>query len=424
MLEVLVGRQPIYDKGPEVHAYELLFRNSAANRADIVDGDHATASVIMNTFLEIGLEQIVGEHLAFINFTRNLIVKKFCEVLPSDRVVLEVLEDVAADADVVDALKLLAAHGYTIALDDFVYRDDLRPLIETCHMVKLDMLALGQGGMREHVEILRPFNVKLVAEKIDSHEDFEFCKRIGFHYFQGYFLSKPHVVKGHKLSANRLGILRLLAKLQNPNTLSEEVERDISADVELSYKLLRYVNSAVCGLATQISSIRDAVLFVGTNRIKTWASLVLLGGIDDKPRTLLTTALQRAKMSELLAAALGTPAHDRYRFFTAGLFSVLDAMLDKPMDEVLQNLPLSLEINAALLCQTGVVGSVLRCVVAYEKTDWDRVSCPPLTAERIRECYIESIHWATAASSDVPAARPATRSTSSSVPANEVTAGA
>jgi EAL and modified HD-GYP domain-containing signal transduction protein len=395
MLDVFVGRQPIYNRQLEVFAYELLFRSGEGNQAGVLDGDQATSQVVLNTFVEIGLEAIVGSKQAFINLTRDFILQDYSQVFPTDRVVVEVLENIPVDAELIEAVRELSAKGYTIALDDFIYRESLRALVEIADIVKVDILAQDRLALQEHVAVLRQYNVKLLAEKVETQDDFRYCKDLGFDYFQGYFFCKPEVIKGHRIPANRLVTLQLLAKLQDPETDFEELESIVSRDVSLSYKLLRVVNSAFYSLTRKVDSIRHALLLLGTRFITSWVSLIILAGIDDKPHELMITAMVRAKMCELLAQALGRRNKDT--FFTVGLFSALDALMDSSMEEVLGSLPLSDEIKAALLEYEGSLGAVLRCVLAYERSNWEEVCYLGLDRGTITRAYLEAIAWATKA---------------------------
>ncbi|MBI5041049.1 MAG: HDOD domain-containing protein [Gammaproteobacteria bacterium] len=301
MQDIYIGRQPIFDRDLNVFAYELLFRSGTQNHAGEFDGDQATSQVIVNAFIEIGLDQIVGTHRAFINLTRSFVTSSTPLPFPKDRVVLEVLEDIRPDAEVIASVRSLAEQGYTVALDDFVFNDDLKPLVELAQIVKIDLMALSREQLDEHVRLLRGYNVKLLAEKIETQEEFEHCKELGFEYFQGYFLSKPNIVQSQQLPPNRLAVLQLLSKLQDPESDAGEVEKLVSQDVALSYKLLRYINSAFFALPKKIDSIRQAVVYLGTSAIKTWITLLVVAGLGNKPTELVIQAMQRAKMCELLA---------------------------------------------------------------------------------------------------------------------------
>ncbi len=389
--QIMVGRQAIFDRDLQVVGYELLYRDSQMNAATFSDGDVVTARVMLNTFLEIGLEQMVGPHQAFINLTTRFLRENLCDDLPRDRVVLEVLENIPMDEDVISAMGRLSAEGFTLALDDFEYEERLRPMVEHAHMVKLDVMALGPERLQQDVAILRQFPVKLLAEKIESQEIFESCKKLGFDYYQGYFFCKPKIVEGKCIPPNQMAILSLLSKLQNPETDMGEVEEIIKQDVSLSYKVLRYVNSAFFALPKKIDSIRQATCLVGLARLKTWGMLLVMAGLNEKPLELLLVALVRAKMSELVADAL--QEHELDEYFTVGLFSVLDALLDKSMTEVLSMVELSESAHAALVEQRGKLGKVLQCVMAYEVGDWDGVQELGLDLPTLQKSYFSAMAW-------------------------------
>jgi EAL and modified HD-GYP domain-containing signal transduction protein len=393
---IFVGRQPIYNQRLDTIGYEVLFRNNTAHYADFLDGDRATVQVLLNTCIEIGLEAIVGNKPAFINFTRDLLLQDHAFIFPPERIVVEVVENTSIDADLLGALLRLSTHGYTIVLDDFVYQDYLRPLVDLADIIKIDVCALDRIAVKEHVELLRPLNVDLLAEKVETLEEFRYCKDLGFTYFQGYFFCRPDIVKSKRSFANRLTLLHLLSELQNPDVDFRKLQDLICRDVSLTYKLLRVINSAFYGLAQKVESVRQCLLLLGTRAITTWVTLILLTGIDDKPHELLTTSMIRAHMCERLAQAM---THDgRDTFFLVGLFSVLDALLDRPLPEALAELPLTDNILQALLYHTGTLGETLECVLAYERGDWEQVSCQNLDHEVIADAYLEALRWAAEAS--------------------------
>ncbi len=391
MNQAFVGRQPIYGRSIDVFAYELLFRNNEVNRASFTDGDAATAQVMLNTFVEIGLDHIVDHHLAFINLTRDFVLGNYCVALPKDRVVLEVLENMGVDQELVDALQRLSNQGYRIALDDFVYHESLKPLVEIADIIKVDVLELDRETVAEHVKILRQYPVKLLAEKVETHEEFEFCRDLGFDYFQGYFFCKPKVISAKPMPANRMAILALLTQLQNPTIEISHLERIIQEDLSLGAQVLRYINSAFFEMPKQIDSIDQAVNMVGTDRLRTWASLLMLARIEDKPVELLVTAIVRARMCEQLALADHVPDVDQY--FTVGLCSILDGLLDQPLGDIIPTLPLGSDIREALVNKKGSLGMTLDCVLAYERGDWDTVLCHGVEVETVKTAYLEAISW-------------------------------
>jgi EAL and modified HD-GYP domain-containing signal transduction protein len=375
-----------------VLGYELLFRDNEIDQATFSDGDQATAEVILNTFMDIGLEEVVGQSQAFINFGRNLIMASYCESLPRNRVVFELLETVEPDEALVKRLAHLKSRGYRIALDDFVCRNPNPQLLEAVHYVKLDLLASDLEKIKEAVATLRRFPVELVAEKVETREQFQMCRELGFDYFQGYFFCRPELVASKRLPVNRLATIRLITKLNNPDIKMKELNEALSQDVSLSYKLLRYTNSAVCGLNRQIESISHAAVLVGLERMRIFASLILFSGLVDKPHDILVTGAARARMCEKIAEALKLDRPDR--FFLVGLFSVLDALFDRPLEEIVKTLPLAAEVTNGLLKHEGDLGAVLRCSMAFERQDWQEAqSSVRLSEEKINEIYEQAIRW-------------------------------
>ncbi len=294
MPDIFVGRQPIFDRNLNVVAYELLFRSGGTNWAEITDGEYATSQVVHDAFMEIGLESLVGTKRAFINLTRDFILQDYTAVFPTDRVVLEVLEGIVVDAELIEAVRALSHQGYTIALDDFVYHDHLRPLVVVADIIKVDVLGLDRLTLQQEVARLSHYDIKLLAEKVETRDDLAYCRELGFDYFQGYFLCEPDIVTGQRSPANRLAVLHLLAKLQDAETTMEQLEAIIRQDVSLSFKLLRLVN-ADPSLPHQIDTIHQALLLLGTKFITAWGSLIMLADIGDKPHELMVTALIRGK---------------------------------------------------------------------------------------------------------------------------------
>ncbi len=364
----LVGRQAIFNRQMEVFGYELLYRDGTDNRANIVDGDEATARVMVNSFLELGIEQISGNGQAFFNLTANLFLGQQYEALPTKNVILEVLETIDPTPAVLEALIQARKCGYKIALDDFVVSDSHRVFLNHADYVKVDVLALSQDELQQQVAILKEFPVQLLAEKVEDHEIYAQCLDLGFDYFQGYFFCKPQIVEGVSLNSNRMAVILLLAKLQDPFIELPALEGLVKNDIALSVKLLRYVNSASVGLPRSVDSISQAIGFVGTERMRQWASLLILAQTGDKPTELMRIALIRAHMCEDLSPLYGgSPGQG----FTVGLFSILDAYFDCDMRQLVAELPLAPEILDALLKREGALGTTLERMLAYEQGNWE-----------------------------------------------------
>ena len=387
-----IGRQEIFDARRAVVGYELLYRQREnALQANAVDGDQATSQVIMHSFWELGLHTVVGNHMAFVNLTRNFLLNRDLLPPPGPQLVLEILEDIAVDEAVVAAVRDLKARGYVIALDDFVYRDDFRPLLEIADIIKIDVQQVNGARLDEHFRLLRPYQLRLLAEKVETPEVFEACTRLGFDYYQGYFLCRPHVLSARRLPSNRVNALRMMAKLQEPDLDVEALDEIISQDPALSYGLLRHMNSASIGLGRKVQSIHHAIVYLGEIELRRWGILIALAGIDDNPDALVATSLIRARMCELLSAR--SNPRGKASAFMVGLFSTLDAMMDQPLETMLDKLPLSREIVDALLHRTGRHADVLNIVLAYERGDWDALEAMG-NFDNIADIYLEALTWA------------------------------
>jgi c-di-GMP-related signal transduction protein len=394
MSNVFVGRQPIYNANLGVYGYELLFRSGQQNAAVMknITADGATSTTIINSFLEIGLEKLVGKRLAFINLTEQFLLDENALPFFHEQVVLEVLEDIPINEPLIEAVKQLKSRGFTIALDDYIYNPSHKPLVELADIIKIDIMQLDQRELIQHVKILKNYPAKLLAEKIETMEEFEFCLKLGFDFFQGYFLSKPRIVKSESLPTNKLAVLNLLSVLQNPDSDMEELEEAISFDVSMSYKILKLINSAFFNLTRKIESIRQAIVIIGRNQLRSWASMMAMASLEDRPSEVIHIAMVRGKMCELLAEQASLDQAETY--FTVGLFSALDILMERDIPELIKPLPLSAEVVEALLHGKGTLGDALNCVLAYEKSDFDNVAFRDLESNDIYVANVEAVSWA------------------------------
>jgi EAL and modified HD-GYP domain-containing signal transduction protein len=387
-----VARQPIYDASLEVYAYELLFRDGDVDHADISDQEAATASTVVTTFSDIGLDALVGGRCAFVNATRDFVMRDFVTLLPAGRVVLELHRGEALDPEVLAELRRLVELGYLVALDDFVIREDSLPLLEVAHFVKFDVQAFTRDQLAEQVGALRSHKVSLIASKIEDHHTFEACKELGFDHFQGYFFCQPRTVTGKGIPSNRLTQMRLMNVLQDPHCELEELERSITNDLGVSFRLLRWINSAYFSLPRKVNSVREALVLLGVRNVRSWALLMTLATIDDQPGELVRTAMVRAKMCELIAKAIDRPDPDAH--FTVGLFSVVDAFMNMRMEDVLSELPLSPEVAAALRDRSGPLGEVLSWVLTYERGRFECLEPAPKADAMLRDAYLVALRFA------------------------------
>ena len=390
--DVFVGRQPILSPKMQTIGYEVLYRNCEIEQAIFTDEDVATATVLLNTYLDIGLDHVVGSHLAFLNIPKQFLLEHYCEALPKNRVVLEILENVEPTPQVLEALTSLAQQGYTIALDDFEYHDRFRPFLEIADIIKVDVLGKSAEQLEREVSQLGDSRVRLLAEKVETQEVFQTCKQLGFYYFQGYFFFRPDIIRGQGIPANRIALLELMGKIQDPQIPLKGLVEHIRNDLSLSYKVLRYVNSAYVGLPKRVDSIDHAACLVGIDRIRTWATLIIMASGQTQATEILVIALVRAKMCERLGHRLGASSPEKY--FTMGLLSVLEALYESPMEDIIDKLPLHKEIIEALVDRTGDMGMVLSCVKAYEEGEWMELKHLQLDPSVIRDFYLEAIDWA------------------------------
>lgn len=399
MDNIYIARQPIYDAQLNVIAYELLFRSGkTTNAADFLDGDLATTNVIVNSITEIGMDQLVGPHRAFINLTHNHILQMAENPMPElkNRLVLEILEDIKAEENIISAVTKLAKDGFTIALDDFIYSESLQPLVELSDIIKIDLMALSEQELEAHVKELSNGKRKLLAEKIETQEEFDNCKRLGFDYYQGYFFSKPQIIKGKSLPANKIATLNLLAKLHDNESSNEELAEIVSQDITMSVRVLRYINSAQFGFAKEVDSIQQAIMMLGRTTIRNLASLVSMSQIEDKPHELLIISMIRSKMAENIAQKVKA---NKDVCFTIGLFSIIDTLMDQDMEVLIEGLPLTENIRSALIRYEGDLGKILRCVLAYESGDWENANYENLSNNDIRDCYLDALSWSNTSNS-------------------------
>jgi EAL and modified HD-GYP domain-containing signal transduction protein len=373
-----------------VIGYELLFRaHEQAVEAGQLQPEQATAQVLLNAFVDIGLETVVGPGKAFINFSRDLLLSDYARVLPPGQVVIEVLENVTVDDQLQTAIRSLRQAGYQIALDDFTGQLHLRPLIRLAHIVKVDLPGCNGDGLAQRVATLRQPSLKLLAEKVETQEEFRQCMDLGFDYFQGYFLRRPEVVQGRRAPTMRTSVVQLMERLCDPDVELHKLEHLIQNDVSLSYKLLRLANSSLLPAQNTVASVRQALQLVGLKTITVWTGLFLLTGLSDKPNDVLEAALLRANMCHLLAAPMAPDLAST--FFLVGLFSVLDVLLDRPMEEVVRSLSLAPQVQQALVAREGTLGETLQIVIDYEQGRWTRLDRPDFDRPTIVKAYLDAL---------------------------------
>ncbi|MEN8906456.1 MAG: HDOD domain-containing protein [Clostridiales bacterium] len=397
-MDIFVARQPIFDIYKRTYGYELLYRSgSSSNFFTGIDGDEATSSVMINSFLVIGIKTLTGDKKAFVNFTKNLILKDVATLFPKEYLVVEILETVKPDKDIIEKCKLLKENGITIALDDFVFSSNFEPLIELADIIKVDFMTTNDSDKEYLVKKYARKNIKFLAEKIETNDDFQKAVALGYSYFQGYFFSKPTIVKSKDIPSNKLNCIHLIKVIDDIDPSFKNIARIIEKDVSLSFEILKLVNSVAFSRGKQITSINQAVVMIGLKELKKWAYLVVLRKMgEDKPSEVIKYSLVRAKFCELMATRLGFK-EESSEFFLMGMFSFIDVLMDRPIEELLNNLPLSSDVKQTLLGKDSKMGLVYQIVKAFERGEWLRiwglVQDLNLSEEDIAKTMYKSIEW-------------------------------
>jgi EAL and modified HD-GYP domain-containing signal transduction protein len=392
--QVLMARQPIYDCRSKIVAYELLFRQFDNKTAEVIDADNATSVVLVNAFTHLDINELIGTKKAFINFTRNLLANP--PPFDKDRLVIEVLEDVEIDDSLVRDLTALSMDGYTIALDDFIMQESSDRVLAIADIVKIDLIQLSVAELHEYVRVLKQYDLTLLAEKVETHEEYELCASLGFELFQGYFLCKPQTISGKQVPPAKLVVMELIGKLQDPSIKFSDLDLLISRDPILSFKILKLVNSAAYLRVAKLDSISSAISYLGMEQIRSLAGLLLLSNLNDKPSALKNQTMIRAKMCELIGKNID-PDYP-CRFFSAGLLSTLDAYFDQTLESILESLPLHEDLCDALLHHKGDCGIVLQSVLKQESADWNQINWDFLashgiTPSKFNDYYQRAIAW-------------------------------
>ena len=382
---VAVARQPILDRDEVIRGYELLYRPTGSGA---VGPEGATSNVIVRALADIGLDALVGDRKAWVNVTREFLLQVRPLPLPPGRTVIELLEGQAVDDELLAVLGELRAAGFRIALDDFRFDPGWERLVEHADAVKLDIRELPGAALAEAAERLRRPGLYLLAEKVETREEYEHCRALGFDAFQGYFFAQPLLVEGGTVPTHRLAGLATLAQAGDDASF-EELERLISQDAGLAYKLVRLANSAYVGSRTSVASVHGALTLMGTINVRRWSMLLALAGFTDRPQHLLATGLLRARQCELLARCPVDPAVA----FTVGLFSILPALAGTTMEALVGGLPFDEAVSGALLEQDGEEGALLAGVLAFERGDFEACEAYGIDLLELAEVYRAALAW-------------------------------
>ena len=397
-MDVFVARQPIFDRLQRIFAYELLFRHGQTNVYTATDGDKATAHVIVNSLWLIGLNTMTGGKLAFINFTANLLTDEIVTILPREQIVVEILETVEPTPLVLEACRNLRNMGFLVALDDFVFEPRFEPFLDIADIIKIDFTLTNITEQQQLIDRCQGTRIKFLAEKVETQEQFHQALAMGYSYFQGYFFSKPIIVKGQDIPSTKVAGFQMLQEANIRPVELERLERIIQRDLSLSYKLLKFINSPAFGLRSKVSSIRQALALLGTQEVVKWTSLMITRGLAlDKPNELVAVSIVRARFCELIITEMGHKERSADAFLM-GLFSLMDALLDRPLNEIMAELPVDDDVKEALMGRAGVFRNTYNLVVAYETGDWHTVSrystMLKIPEKRLPALHVNSLSWA------------------------------
>lgn len=402
--QIFLARQPILDRNQDLFAYELLFRSGDTATAEVGDDLQATANVIIHAFSEMEVGEVLGDKPGFVNVSADLLLSDMVGLLPRDQVVLELLETIAIDEEIVARCRTLKAMGFTLALDDFVSLDDgYRPLLDIVDVVKIDLMAVDPAHLADLTRQLQAWPVRLLAEKVDRPEQTEHCLALGFSLFQGYYFARPMLLSGKRVAPSTLALLNLLGLVLGDAEIAE-IELAFKHDPNLTYNLLRLVNSVGSGVTHQINSLKHAIVVLGRRQLQRWLQLLLFTahqrGADHYPSPLMQLAATRGRLLEILAGreGKGDPEHQD-RAFMVGIMSLLDALLEMPLADILARLNLAEEVRLALLEREGPLGRLLRLAERLEQGDFAATAdllrqSPGLELNAVTDAQLEAMTWA------------------------------
>lgn len=398
--DIFLGRQPILDRDQRIVAYELLFRSGNTASVTITDDMQATASVIHHAFSEMGVQAVLGSQLGFINVSADMLLSDLLELLPREQVVLELLETIIVTDAVIERCRALKQQGFTLALDDFVFADSHRPLLALVDIVKLDLLLHTQDELRAAVSQLKPWSVKLLAEKVDSAEQAAYCHALGFDLFQGYFFARPAVLTAKRADPSQMALIQMLGLVMR-DAETPQIEQVFKQHPNLTYNLIRLVNSVALGAQRSIASVSQALMVLGRKQLQRWLQLLLFtlqsGSADPSP--LLVMAATRGKMMELLAGKQQRDADYCDEAFMAGILSLIETIIAKPLADIVGELNLNERLAGALLRRDGELGSLLQLVESVEHPDLSHTrallaQAGTLSLSDLTAAEIEAMSWA------------------------------
>lgn len=393
-----IARQPIVDTNKALFAYELLFRDGEDNCFPNISPDEATSRILTSSHLSLGLEEVTRGHTAFINFHKDTLLYRFPTSLDPTNVVIEVVETVDVTPQLIDACKHIRGLGYTIALDDYDLDPKWQPFLPFTGIVKFDLTTVTDEQLRDVIPKLKQERIKLVAEKVETLEQFEKYKALGFDYFQGYFFAKPEIIKHRQLSSSKITLLELMAASFTNEFDIDKINRIMERDVSLTYMLLRFINNPTMNKRNKISSLRHALNFMGEVEVKKFIALLVLANLGaEQPSEIIQMSLVRAKFCELVSIVLKAQENPPTGFLT-GLLSLLDTIMHQPMDDLMGRIPISDNVKLALCGSQNLLHDCLMMVKFFEQGNWQALKNLAqkydLKQTLLHNLYNEAIKWA------------------------------
>lgn len=394
-MEVFVARQPILDKNESLYGYELLYRNGQVDFYNHFNGDNATIDVLVNSFINIGVDKVSEQKKCFINFTENLLLNGFPTYFPPEYVVVEILENIEPTEEIIQAVKGLKKQGYTIALDDFIYDDKYSELVKLADIIKVEFPKATFDQHKKFLLLSKEYGIKLLAEKVETRQEFDLAVKLGYHYFQGYFFSKPVLIKADDVPVYSHFHFDVIQEINKSEPDIDTVTRLVERDIALTYKLLKVINTTAYEMKRKVTSIKQAIVLLGLTEVRKWVTVISLSSLTkDIPDQAIHLSLTRAKMGESLSEHLEI---NNAELFMLGMFSIIDVLLHRPMEVAIEGLPFSGEIKDALLGEENVYTDILSLMKTLETCDWEQFSLYSgklgIKEEAALHCYSKAMEW-------------------------------
>ena len=398
MLQSFIGREPVLDEQTSTFGYELLIRGGTEKFLAPSDSDASAPAIIDDLSISKGVDLFSNDKKIFLKFTEKLLLEGYWSALPVENVIIELIDSIAPSAEVIDACKILKSNGYMLALDNFRYSSTLEPIIEIADILKINIKTATFKEVEAYAKKYKQTGIKLLASRVDTLPEYYALRKLGYDYFQGYYFNKPEVIKSEQMPTSRITKLRLIHEVNKADFDFKEAEEILKHDPGLTVKLLKYVNSAALGLRSEVHGIRQALTMIGQRNLRKWISILAVSTFTDKkPGELMSTVVRRGQFCELLAPQFGFVEKEAQSLFLIGMFSLLDAVIDLPIEKVFKAVPLSDEIRDTVLGLDTPFRDILELAVTFEIGDWEKmariIEKNKLQNQSVIEAHVKAIEW-------------------------------